>query len=92
MSSMVNPGLRNESSLILLANLSVWKTMVSVKIVASGKNVTFVPVGCSGILPTTSRGLTVLPLSNIMACNLPSRRTSALNQSDKAFTHFAPTP
>ncbi len=90
--SMVRPGLRKASSRRRVARRSNLNSMVSTKMVASGKKVMVVPVFFGSTSPTTWSGSVVLPRSKPMRWTLPLRMMSARNQSARALTHLAPTP
>ncbi len=87
------PGLRKASSRRRPASLANWKSMVE-KMVKSGRKVIFVPV-CFGFLvsPMTVSFCVVTPALERHVVDLPvAGNVRALNQSEMALTHFAPTP
>ena len=84
------PRFRNASSRRRFARMFQTYSVVSVKMVGSGWNVTVVPrsdTGCSGCSFTA-----VLPRSNRISYAMPSRWISTVIQVERAFTQETPTP
>ena len=88
--STVIPGTKNANSRMRRTKVSYLNSWVATKISGSGWNVIFVPVRL--VFPMTLICWVTSPRENFIWWTSPSRLTSAVNLSERALTHFAPTP